>query len=79
MRSAILSHAVKIAQGGSDVTGFGRFDNSTSNRVLDLLEMSYLRLGEVVIERVTLVKFEMNNRGGDGWKLSWNRGKGGCI
>ena len=34
-------------------------------RELDLLEASYLRLGEVVIERITVVKFGMNNRGGD--------------
>ena len=37
MRSVILSH-VKRVQHGSDVTGFGGFDNSTSERVLDLLE-----------------------------------------
>ena len=48
------------------MTGFGSFDNSMSKRVLDLLEASYLRLGEVVIERITVVKFGMTNRGGDG-------------
>ena len=40
---------VKRAQGGGDVTGFGSFDNSTSKRVLNLLEASYFRLWEVVI------------------------------
>jgi len=35
---------VKRVQEGSDVTGFGSFDNSTSERVLDLLETGYLRL-----------------------------------
>jgi len=40
---------VKREEDGSDVTGFGSFDNNTSERVLDLLEASYLRLWEVVI------------------------------
>ena len=35
---------------GSDVTGFGSFDNSTCERVLGLLETGDLRLGQVVIE-----------------------------
>ena len=41
---------------GSDVTGFGSFDNSTCKRVLDLLEPGDLRLGQVVIKRVAVVK-----------------------
>ena len=45
---------MKRAQDGSDVTGFGSFDNSTSERVLDLLEAGYLRLWEVVVERITV-------------------------
>jgi len=36
----------------SDVTGLGSFDNSTCKRVLDLLEPSHLRLGQVVMKRV---------------------------
>ena len=32
------------------MTGFGRFNNSTCKRVLDLLEPGDLRLGQVVIE-----------------------------
>jgi len=48
---------VQRLQDGSDVTGFGSFDNSTCKRVLDLLEPGDLRLGEVVIKRVAdLVK-----------------------
>jgi len=35
-------------QDGSDVTGFGGFDNSTCKRVLDPMEPGDLRLGEVV-------------------------------
>jgi len=38
------------------VTGFGSFDNSTCKRVLDLLEPGDLRLGQVVIKRVAVVK-----------------------
>ena len=55
---------------GSDVTGFGSFDNSTCNRVLDLLEPGDLRLGQVVIKRVAVVKLGVNNGSGDG---------GGCF
>ena len=40
---------------GSDVTGFGSFDNSTCKRVLDLLEPGDLRLGQVVMERVAVI------------------------
>ena len=38
--------------------------------ILDLLGASYLRLGEVVIETVTVIKFGVDNRGGNG---------GGCF
>jgi len=38
------------------VTGFGSVDNSTCKRVLDLLEPGDLRLGQVVIKRVAVVK-----------------------
>ena len=48
------------------MTGFGSFDNSTCKRVLDLLEPGDLRLGQVVIKRVTVVKFGVNNGTGNG-------------
>ena len=51
---------------GSDVTEFGSFDNSTCKRVLDLLEPGDLRLGQVVIKRVAVVKLGMINGSGDG-------------
>ena len=51
---------------GSDVTGFGSFDNSTYKRVLDLLEPGDLRLGQVVIKRVAVVKLGVDNGSGDG-------------
>ena len=46
---------------GSDVTGFGSFDNSTCKRVLDLLEPGDQRLGRVVV-----VKLGVNSESGDG-------------
>jgi len=46
---------------GSDVTGFGSFDNSTCERVLDRLGPGDLRLGQVVIKRVAVVKLGVNN------------------
>ena len=46
MRSVIFSQC----RDRSDVTGFGSFDNSMCKRVLDLLKLGDLRLGQVVIE-----------------------------
>jgi len=57
---------VQRPKDGSDVTGFGSFANSTCKRVLDLLEPGYLRLGQVVIKRVTVVKLGVNNGSGNG-------------
>ena len=51
---------------GSDVTGFESYDNSTCKRVLHLLEPGDLRLGQVVIKKVAVVKLGMNNGSGDG-------------
>ena len=48
------------------MTGFGSFDDSTCKRVLDLLEPGDLRLGQVVIKRVAVVKLGVNNGSGDG-------------
>jgi len=48
------------------VTGFGSFDNSTCKRVLDQLEPGDLRLGQVVIKRVAVVKLGVNSGSGDG-------------
>jgi len=47
---------VQRPKDGSDVTGFGSFDNSTCERVLDLLEPGDLRLGPVAIKRVAVFK-----------------------
>jgi len=51
---------VQRPEDGSDVTGFGSFDNSTCKRVLDLLEPGDLRLGQLVIKRVAVVKLGVN-------------------
>jgi len=47
------------------VTRFGNFDNNTCKRVLDLLEPGDMRLGQVVIKRVAVVKLGVNNGSGD--------------
>jgi len=57
---------VQKPKDGTDVTGFGSFDNSTCKRVPDLLELGDLRLGQVVIKRVAVVELAMNNGSGDG-------------
>ena len=51
------------------MTGFGSFDNSTCKRVPDLLQPGDLRLGEVVIKRVAVVKLGVNSGSGDGGSL----------
>ena len=50
---------------GSGVTEFGSFDNSTCKRVLDLLEPGDLILGQIVMNRVAVVKLGVNNGSGD--------------
>jgi len=57
---------VQRPKDGSDVTGFESYDNSTCKRVLHLLEPGDLRLGQVVIKKVAVVKLGMNNGSGDG-------------
>jgi len=57
---------VQRTEDGSGVTGFGSFYNSTCNTVLYLLEPGDLRLGQVVIKRVAVVKLGMNSGSGDG-------------
>jgi len=47
---------MKTAHEWSDVTGFRSFDNSTCETViLDLLEARYLKLWEVVANRITVL------------------------
>ena len=49
-----------------DKRRFRSFNDSTCKTVLNQLEGVYLRFRKVVVERVTVVKFRVNNRGSDG-------------
>ena len=42
---------------------FRSFNHSACKTVLDLLEAIYLRLRKIVVERVTVVKFKVDDRG----------------
>ena len=42
------------------------FNHRASKTVLNLLEAIYLRLRKIVVERVTVVKFRVDDRGSDG-------------
>ena len=45
---------------------FRSFNHSTCKTVLNLLEAVYLRFTKIVVERVTVVKFRVDNRSSDG-------------
>ena len=53
-------------ENGGDMSGFRSLNNSTSKRVLNLLEPVKLTVWKVMIERVTVVKFRVNYGGGNG-------------
>jgi len=57
---------VERFKNGSDVCGFRSLNNSTSKRVLNLLEPVKLTVWKVMIERVTVVKFKVNYGCGNG-------------
>jgi len=46
--------------------GLENLNNSTSKRVLDLLEPVTLIVWKVVIERVTVIEFKVDSGGGNG-------------
>ena len=48
------------------MSGFMSLNNSTSKKVLNLLEQVKLTVWKVMIERVTVVKFRVNYGGGSG-------------
>ena len=50
-------------ENGSDMCGFRSLDKSASKKVLNLLEPVKLTVWKVVIERVTVIKFRMDNGG----------------
>jgi len=47
-------------------SGFGCFDNSTRKRILSKLEMVYPRLRKTEVDGVAVIKFRVNDGGGDG-------------
>ena len=47
------------------MTGFGGFNNNTSNRILNELEAVYLRLRKTEVEGVAVIESRVNNGGGD--------------
>ena len=49
-----------------DKRRFRSFNHSTCKTVLNQLEAVYLRFRKIVVERVTVVKFGVDNRGSDG-------------
>jgi len=53
-------------ENGSDMSRSRNLNNSTSKRVLNVLEPVKLTVWEVMIERVTVVKSRVNYGGGNG-------------
>ena len=51
------------SEDGCDMRRFRSFNHSTCKTVLNLLDAVYLRLRKIVVERVTVVKFKVDNRG----------------
>ena len=56
---------VQRSEDGCDMRRFRSFNHSTCKTVLNLLEAVYLRLRKIVVKRITVVKFRMDNRGSD--------------
>ena len=54
------------SEDGCDMRRYRSFNHSTCKTVLNLLEAVYLRLRKIVVERVTVVKFRVDNRGSSG-------------
>ena len=54
------------SEDGCDMRKFRSLNHSVCKTVLNLLEAIYLRLRKSVVERVTVVKFRVDNRGSDG-------------
>jgi len=48
------------------ITKFRSFNHSICKTVLNMLEAIYFRLRKIVVERVTVVKFRVNNKDSDG-------------
>jgi len=57
---------VERFENGSDMLGFRSLNNSTSKRVLNLLELVKAIVWKVVMKRVTVVEFRMDSGDGNG-------------
>jgi len=57
---------VQRSEDGCDMRRFRSFNHSTCKTVLNVLEAVYLRFRKIVLERVTVVKFRVDNRGSNG-------------
>jgi len=57
---------VERSEDRCDKRRFRSFNHSTCKTVLNLLEAVYLRFRKIVVQRVTVVKFRVDNRGSDG-------------
>ena len=54
------------SEDGCDLKRFRSFNHSACKTVLNLPEAIYLGLRKIVVERVTVVNFRVDNRGSDG-------------
>ena len=66
MNAFIYLEPVQRSEDGCDMRRFRSFKHSTCKTVLNLLKAVYLRLRKIVVERVTVVKFRVGNRGSNG-------------
>ena len=66
MRSLILSQCRDLRMSVIFMRRFRSFNHSACRTVLNLLKAIYLRLSKIVVQRVTVVKFRVDNRGSDG-------------
>ena len=57
---------VQRSEDGCDMRRFRSFNHSTCKTVLNLQETLYMILRKIVVERVTVVKFTVDNRGSGG-------------
>jgi len=57
---------VQKSEDGCDIRRFRRFNHSACKIVLNLLEAVYLAVRKIEVDRVTVVKFRVDNRGSNG-------------
>ena len=62
----LIRETVQRSEDGCDMIKFRIFNHSTCKTVLNLLGAIYLRLRKIVVDRVTVVKFGVDNRGSNG-------------